>query len=102
MTTVTKTLDVTRQDIDKGEPRSCCSCPVALALERLFPGLEIEASNDTIRVSGWNPDCRHEWIELTGDTPEPAAAFIFTLDTKGKRAVRPFSCPLVLHTPERN
>lgn len=38
--TETRTLEVTQEDIDQGQPNNASRCPFALAARRLFPGWE--------------------------------------------------------------
>ena len=40
-------VTVTQEDIDSGVANSCGKCPVALALQRLFPGKEISVDYRT-------------------------------------------------------
>ena len=51
------TVEVTQADIDTGEQKNCARCPVALAVMRAMPGVEVEV------VPG------KAWI-LPPDTPE--------------------------------
>lgn len=40
----TITIDVTREDIDKGVPKDSCRCAIARSLSRMFPGCGISVS----------------------------------------------------------
>lgn len=81
-------IQVTQEDIDKGEIKSSYLCPVALALSRagLVP-LVLGASNIEIRTKN-----DYQYSQLKTVTPMGEAklkSFIFNFD--GRRTVEPFS-----------
>ena len=67
------TVNVTELDIRDGKRCKCFSCPVALALKRLFPGYEITVGTKTVAVCLAGVT----WI---GNLPKKAATAIARID----------------------
>lgn len=88
-------VNVTQEDIDKGEAASCSSCPIALALRRIAPLARVYT--DCVALAGelYSPKAileSHTFIRL----PEEAMKFIQTFDFRNH--VSPFS--FTLQVPE--
>lgn len=78
-------VNVTQEHIDRGIPKSKCSCPIALALQEL--GCQTIAV-DTDQISYTE---NSEWVYWR--TPAKTASFIFRFDNE--MPVEPFSFELV-------
>lgn len=78
-------LNITQEDIDKGEPESDSRCPIALSLLReLGPNLMVSVEDDAITVYDVDNDNLSYW---EADTPEGALKFIEQFDAH--KAVEP-------------
>lgn len=84
------TWDVIQEDIDKGEPQSSWSCPVALSLMRLLPGKHIVADTSTICVHEHDPVTEGPGTMIwQAQTPDNAEGFICDFDDD--EPVEPFT-----------
>lgn len=81
------TIEVTQDDIDKGEPGNPCACPIWWALHRAFPALPMFVGTAVIR-------CDHagSHAPVFARLPQSARDFIARLDTA--HSVEPFSFDL--------
>ena len=82
----TLTIEVTQEDIDRGLPRNCGHCPVALAVMRAT-GFE------EVYVSAWSMQLYRKGSYVPGGsalTPKEAAGFIDAFDGRGA-CPEPFS-----------
>lgn len=80
------TIDVTQEDIDKGERGDLCMCPVALAMLRA--GLEAPMVGDA-RLAFIS---ERLWYQKV--TPVVVTNFVYEFDQFGRGAVAPFSFTL--------
>jgi hypothetical protein len=78
----TVTIDVTQEDIDKGERGDACKCPIALACHRILKE-GVWVCEDLMSISGEDedvvlPDEAQDFIKRFdyGHSPEP---FTFTI-----------------------
>jgi len=46
-------IEITEDDINKGEAKQPSSCPIALAVERMFPDAYAISVTDEIRIDGY-------------------------------------------------
>ncbi len=76
-------ITVTQQDIDKGRPGSHVACPLALAIQRVYPRKRIGVSGSLARVG------RYSYT-----LPEVASEFVFRVDRH--QGVKPFEFDLPL------
>jgi len=86
-------IEVTQADIDKGERRSFCKCPVALAIKRaVTPGLEVYVGQGaiTLRNDGGL------WFDTQSISVQD-----FVVDFDFGRQVKPFSFPLTMNCKPR-
>lgn len=82
-----KTIEVTQDDINNGIPNSEHSCPVAIALKRVFPDRRVSVNEDSLMLyEEINEVCVRRIIK---GTPSEVQAFI--LDFDDDVAVEPFS-----------
>lgn len=80
------TISVTQEDIDKGRPNSCGSCPIALAVRRSTGLLNASVSQSRIiSWGGYKP-------RLDVETPAQAVDFIELFDSN--EPVKPFTFEL--------
>jgi hypothetical protein len=92
MINLTQTIEVTQEDIDKGERRQCNTCPVALAITRQLPEelkgcvVSVTCLNATIFSKNTRGILRH------AELPEEAADFIQRFDDH--IGVQPFTFSL--------
>ncbi len=77
-------INVTQEDIDRGEPSRPSGCPIAIALRRLIPGVIV----GTIGIYDASYD------KLTRGTPRRAAEFIRRFDLG--QSVKPFRFQVTL------
>lgn len=75
-------IEVTEDDIKRGNQYSCYTCPIALAVCRLFPDANVQVSSYRITVETGDG---FEYFYL----PREAKNFIQNFD--GGRSVQPFS-----------
>lgn len=68
------TIEVTQADIDAGESQSCTACPIALAVQRVFPECRIEVTERAMYLY------RGEELEARANTPRTAARFVRLFD----------------------
>lgn len=81
-----KTIVVTEAHIREGKPRNYQFCSIALAL--LGAGFDVEGvMPDGIAIVHSNNEKGYYCIAL----PKLVRDFIFTIDTKGRKFVKPFS-----------
>lgn len=79
-----KTIEVTQEDINKGQQSSCAKCPIALALARAFPGRETLAGVFYLFIYNLKGETIFQAI-----TPQEVVHFMNSFDV-GKEVV-PFS-----------
>ncbi len=72
-------IEVTDEDIAKGDTMSCMTCPIALAAARVFGG---EVSVTFSHIVAWTPD-------VSAFTPRAAKQFISDFDCR--RPVSPIT-----------
>lgn len=79
------TVNVTAKDIKAGEIGHCKKCPIALALQRVFPRFDIQVGSRWAEIdngeTGFNPtlpDIARDFIDAF-DGGEPAKPFAFEL-----------------------
>lgn len=77
-------IEVTAQDIAKGEPCTAARCPVSLACGRLFPAAagRIITGRHILIIPGADPD--DPSLDVCYDLPEGARQLIRALDTGGE------------------
>lgn len=72
------TVEVTQEDIDKGEALDCYKCPIALALLRLFPDYVPDVEGEKASL------CQEPFGMLEtvfrASLPEDASDFVYTVD----------------------
>lgn len=79
---MTTQITVTQEDITNGFPGSYTSCPVALALRRVFPEEGVDVDSDSLIIG----DREVETSEAVGgfmeefDEGSPVEPFTFTLE----------------------
>lgn len=83
-------IDVTAEDIANGVPRSCDSCPVALAISRVAGKGVINVGTTSFRFY-----TDHYPLTIGGSFPEKVSKFILRFD--GHKKVQPFSFELEMH-----
>ena len=66
-------IEVTATDVQKGVPRDCRRCPVALALRRAFEAVDVSVGGNSAVI-----DTHHYML------PETVAEFISRYDIYGK------------------
>lgn len=81
-------IEVTQEDINKGIPRQCALCPVALATKRAS-GRELQVTKNKILMFSNISGEKAQWIQL----PEKVVDFIQVYDTTRKK-LKPFSFEL--------
>lgn len=78
-------VEVTQEDIDKGQRRTCNICPVALALYRTVPACSPWVQTTTASIQGWQGPRAHlplvarKFIEEF-DHAQPVEPFAFDLE----------------------
>ena len=77
-------IQVTQEDIDKGERRSCTKCPLALAIAKA-----INYNNIAVGLKRWSND-GYDWHDL----PEKAIVFRILFDEFGSNGLSPFEFEL--------
>jgi hypothetical protein len=81
----TITIEVTEEDIKKGEPDNCVSCAIALAVRKMFPTCRVDVDEQIrLRENKQNP----EW-DAHYELPLEAKEFIMRFDARCE--VKPFS-----------
>lgn len=97
---VTRTVEVTVDDIAKGQRHHCQACPVAIAVKRVFP----EVTHVTIyeqEAIAYNPEpnrLNRVSNRTSSHLPVEVTEFIQTFDNK--KEVQPFSFSLTLSVNE--
>jgi hypothetical protein len=83
------TVHVTQDDIRDGQAGVCRECPVALAIKRALPGIDVHVSYERVSLGGprrqellCTPDAVQEFIGRF-DSALPVEPFGFTLDIPG-------------------
>jgi len=93
------TVDVTQEDINTGKPSSFSSCPIALAVKRIYPKAEIVSVGHK-EATAYLPEetrfkifvkSKAKFIRIA--LPNRARAFITNFDAYGQKDpyVKPFS-----------
>jgi len=79
-------IDVTQDDIDFGEPHKPCDCPIALAIDRQWPGSlpYVNADGISLTIDGveydyYMPDIAVSFMDAFDDG-DPVRPFSFTID----------------------
>lgn len=81
------TYEVIQEDIDRGVPKSCTDCPVALAMQRTHASHSVSVSYRYAQIS--NPKQNHfQATELPGDVKQ------WIRDFDQNKAVKPFTFTL--------
>jgi hypothetical protein len=90
MPMATITIEVTQEDIDKGEPGEACRCPIARAVSRLTPpgtlvvvdgkGIEFQDLETEVGFAGALLPYAAEIFAVRFDRCEPVSPFSFALD----------------------
>lgn len=78
--TLEVTWNVIQEDIDAGERMDCWRCPIALSVEREFPGLLPEVDPVEITLYEKNESGDQGLQVATGRTPEIGKRFISYFD----------------------
>lgn len=78
-------INVTRDDIRRGQPKSFKNCPIARAVKRRL-------RLGHVSVAGGRVYLYDDGLELLSveDLPTRAFTFVQTIDSAGRRAVKPF------------
>jgi hypothetical protein len=81
------TVRVTARDIATGERCHCCKCPVALAMSRLWPGVTVAVTTDTVYLY----DSADDYEDQTAEPGEVWShdAFDFVEAFDDRRDVKP-------------
>lgn len=97
---VTRTVNVTAEDIAKGKRNDCESCAVALAAQRTFPELyDVVAYYEDIRA--FNPPAdRPQYAINRTQFLNPPEVYDFIKAIDAKEHVQPFSFELTLSVNE--
>ena len=72
---ITKTINVTQDDIDNGEPACNSACPIALAMQRVF-GKDAHVGTEHF----WPWATEFPDMPVTGDLPDEAKDFVRDYD----------------------
>jgi hypothetical protein len=67
-------LEITADDIERGERANCQWCPVALALRRAFPGRKVVVWHDRAEIAGrpyWLPQSVRDFVTNYDDDVTP-------------------------------
>lgn len=83
-------IEVTDEDIENGAPHDPQSCPVALAIKRVFPKDDVYVASTFVDV--WDREANINW---TTPTPNKVRVFIDSFDNDV--AVEPFVFPIFLN-----
>jgi len=75
-----KKITVTERDIKKGKRQTATRCPIALAIQRTFPGLRVSVNTEEARIGGTHYNL-----------PDKATAFITEFDFSSHPVLKPFS-----------
>lgn len=100
LVTVTRTVNVTPEDIAQGKRNSGTSCPVALAAFRVFPEVNMMYVYED-SLTAWNPpvDRPQYCVDRTSfDFDDDITEFICEFDAN--KEVQPFSFDLTLSVNE--
>ncbi len=95
-------IQVTQEDIDRGEPAEAKCCPIALALSRTLNGVSVWVEKEYIVV---NPDCHYIAERVPTERnravtlPPEAQYFIAEFDDNGPDDVGPFEFDLPIEQP---
>jgi len=85
-------IEVTQEDIDRGARRSCCNCPIALAVKRLVPHCsEVDVRCGAIYAKTpelWKADASISVIDFISgfDAGRPVQPFSFPLDLRSVKS----------------
>jgi hypothetical protein len=79
----TYTIDVTQEDIDRGERAKCMRCPIARAMQRVFPVNKVSVFGAITWIGNDRysdlPDEAQQFI-MYFDEDEPVEPFSFTIN----------------------
>jgi hypothetical protein len=78
-------VTVTAKDIAAGKRNVCGSCPVALAMGRVFPGATVEAGWHSLRTHRVGDMWRY------ANTPAKVMQWMMDFDQKGPEFVKPIT-----------
>jgi hypothetical protein len=82
------TVHVTGDDIAKGEPEKCASCPIALAVKRLLnPSYQVAITDEELNIH-YHALSSHEYYFWT-PLPDVAKRFVAAFDRH--RSLPPFT-----------
>jgi hypothetical protein len=80
-------IEITQEDIEKGQAWACDGCPIAIAIKRKIEPTVVLVSRGYFMYRTAKDPEKLSRIEI----PNEASEFIFNFDNNGKESVKPFS-----------
>lgn len=87
-------ISVSKEDIEKGQPREACNCPIVLAIRRQFAGLGKDVFTIIDDHFIYVFDNADDTLLIKTKTPSSARKFIVKFDKSDRSTCRPFDFEL--------